>query len=119
MNPKVIKTDADHKAALARIEELFDARPGTQEGDELELQTLLVEQFEKTAFPINRPAPVEAIRFRMAQQGLKNGDLIPFLGSASKVSEVLSGRRNLSLKMIRNLMAGLRIPAEVLIAGKS
>jgi HTH-type transcriptional regulator/antitoxin HigA len=119
MKPKVIKTEAEHRAALARIEELFQARPGTPEGDELELLVMLVEQFEKVAFPIGLPTPVAAIKFRMEQQGLKNKDLIPFLGSASRVSEVLSGQRSLSLTMIRNLVDGLGIPAEVLIAGRA
>jgi HTH-type transcriptional regulator/antitoxin HigA len=115
MNPKIIKTEADHAKAMARIEEIFAATPGTPEGDELDLLTMLVEQFEKAAFPIGLPDPVAAIRFRMDQQGLKNKDLIPFIGSASKVSEVLSGQRTLSLTMIRNLVQGLDIPAEVLI----
>src|ERR1035437_1547821 len=115
MKPKVIKTEAEHRAALARIGELFHARPGTPEGDELELLAVLVEQFERVAFPIGLPTPVEAIKFRMEQQGLKNKDLIPYLGSASRVSEVLSGQRSLSLTMIRNLVEGLGIPAKGLI----
>ncbi len=119
MKPKVIKSEAEHRAALARIDELFHAKPGTPEGDEFELLTLLAEQFEKAAFPIGLPSPVAAIQFRMEQQGLKNKDLIPYLGSASKVSEVLSGQRRLSLSMIRNLVDGLGIPAEVLIAEKA
>jgi HTH-type transcriptional regulator/antitoxin HigA len=116
MKPQVIKTEAQHREALARIEKLFDAKPGTPEGNELELLTVLVEQFEKAAFPIELPNPLAAIRFRMEQQGLKKKDLIPYLGSASKVSEVLSGQRRLSLTMIRNLVGGLQIPATVLIA---
>jgi len=119
MKPKVIRTEADHKAALSRIERLFDARPRTVQGDELELLTVLVEQYEKTAFPIGLPTPMAAIKFRMEQQGLKNKDLIPYLGSASRVSEVLSGQRRLSLSMIRNLVNGLGIPAKVLIAEKA
>jgi HTH-type transcriptional regulator/antitoxin HigA len=115
MKPKIIKTEAEHTAVLARIEAIFDAQPGTPEGDELELLAMLVDQYEKVAFPINLPDPLAAIQFRMEQQGLKNKDLIPFIGSPSKVSEVLSGQRNLSLSMIRNLVKGLGIPAEVLI----
>ena len=115
MKPKIIKTEAEHTAALARIEAIFDAQPGTPEGDELELLAMLVDQYEKVAFPINLPDPLAAIQFRMEQQGLKNKDLIPFIGSPSKVSEVLSGQRGLSLSMIRNLVKGLGIPAEVLI----
>lgn len=115
MKPKIIKTGAEHAAAMARIEKIFDAKPGTPEGDELELLTMLVEQYEQEAFPVDLPDPLSAIRFRMEQQGLKNKDLIPFIGSPSKVSEVLAGHRNLSLTMIRNLVNGMGIPAEVLI----
>ena len=115
MKPKIIKTKADYKEALARIEELFAAVPGTPEGDELELLTTLVELYEAKAFPIDLPDPLTAIRFRMEQQGLKPKDLVSFIGSPSKVSEVLSGQRSLSLSMIRNLVTGLEIPAEVLL----
>lgn len=115
MNAKVIKNEQDHQAALARIESIFHAAPGTHEADELELLSLLVEQYEDAQFPIAMPDPVEAIRFRMEQQGLKAKDLVPYIGSPSKVSEVLSGQRNLSLNMIRNLVKGLAIPAEVLL----
>jgi len=113
--PKIIKSEADHTAALARIEAIFDAVPGTPNGDELELLSLLVERYEDQAFPMDLPDPVTAIRFRMEQQGLKAKDLVPYIGSASKVSEVLSGQRNLSLAMIRKLVNGLGIPAEVLL----
>jgi HTH-type transcriptional regulator/antitoxin HigA len=115
MKPKIIKTESDHTAALARIEAIFDARPGTPEGDELELLTLLVDRYEREAFPIDLPDAISAIRFRMEQQGLKNKDLVPFIGSPSKVSEVLSGQRGLSLSMIRNLAGGLGIPVQVLV----
>ncbi len=118
MKPKIIKTEAGHAEAMARIEQIFDAKLGTPEGDELELLTMLVQQFEREAFPIGLPDPVSAIQFRMEQQGLKNKDLIPFIGSPSKVSEVLSGQRGLSLTMIRSLVKGLHIPAEVLIGTK-
>ena len=115
MKPKLIKTEADHQAALARIEAIFDAKPGTPEGDELDLLSTLVEMYEEKAFPIRLPSPVAAIQFRMEQQGLKAKDLIPYIGSASKVSEVLSGKRAPSLTMIRKLVNGLGIPAEVLL----
>lgn len=115
MKPKVIKTESECAAALARIEKLMDAQPNTPEGDELELLSVLVHDYEENAFPIDKPDPVEAIRFRMAQRDLQPKDLIPFLGSRSRVSEVLSGRRNLSLKMIRALVGGLGIPADVLL----
>lgn len=113
MKPKVIKTEAEHEAALARIEQIFDAKPGTPKGDEFELLVLLVEIYEESAFPINLPDPITALRFRMDQQGLEPKDLIQFIGSKSKVSEVLNGRRPLSLRMIRNLVAAELVPAEV------
>jgi HTH-type transcriptional regulator / antitoxin HigA len=115
MKAKVIKTERDHKAALKRIEAIFDAKSGTPEGDELELLSALVELYEETVFPMNLPDPITAIKFRMEQQGLKPKDLVPFIGSASKVSEVLSGRRGLSLRMIRNLVNGLGIPPHIFV----
>lgn len=115
MRAKVIKTKAEYEAALARIEKLMDAAPNTSQGDELELLSLLVHDYENKKFPIDKPDPIAAIRFRMEQQGLAPKDLVPLLGSRSRVSEVLSGRRGLSLKMIRALVARLHIPAELLI----
>jgi HTH-type transcriptional regulator / antitoxin HigA len=115
MVPKIIKSESAYDAALARINELMDADPGTPQGDELELLVTLVELYEKTAHPIELPDPVEAIKFRMEQSGLKQKDLIPFIGSRSKVSEVLSRRRPLSVTMIRKLHQGLGIGAEVLL----
>ena len=115
MKPKIIKTKTEYEGALARIEKLMDALPNTPQGDQLELLSLLVHDYEEKQFPIDKPDPIAAIRFRMEQQGLAPKDLVPFLGSRSRVSEVLSGRRSLSLKMIRALVAGLRIPAELLL----
>jgi HTH-type transcriptional regulator/antitoxin HigA len=119
MRPRVIKTEADYEATLARIEEILEARPGTPEGEELDLLVTLVELYEETAQPIDPPDPIAAIRFRMSQQGLMQRDLVPYIGSASKVSEVLSGKRGLSLSMIRRLRDGLGIPGEVLLGGKA
>ncbi|MCI0684324.1 MAG: hypothetical protein L0Y71_19615 [Gemmataceae bacterium] len=113
MKPKIIKTEAQYQAALARIEKIFDAKPGTPKGDELELLLLLVETYEASAYPVDLPDPITALRFRMEQQGLKPKDLIPYIGSKSKVSEVLSGQRALSLTMIRKLVAGLHLPPDV------
>jgi len=115
MSVKVIKTETDYESALERIETLFKAKPGTPEGDELEVLVTLVEMYETKAFPISMPDPISAIRFRMDQQNLKAKDLIPYIGSASKVSEVLNGKRSLSLAMIRSLVSGLGIPAAVLL----
>lgn len=113
--PKVIKSQTEYEETLCRIEKIFDAKPGTAKGDELELLLLLVEKFEELAFPVDLPDPITAIRFRMSQQELKPKDLVAYIGSKSKVSEVLGGRRRLSLTMIRKLVAGLGIPAEVLL----
>ena len=115
MEPKVIKTDAEHKAALQALEALWNAEPGTPEGDKAELWTLLIEKYEEDRFPIEMPDPIAAIRFRMDQAGLKAKDLVPFIGSPGKVSEVLNGKRNLSLSMIRALHEGLGIPADALL----
>jgi len=115
MRPKVIKTEADYEAALARLDELLDAEPGTAEGDEFELWATLISAYEEEAFPVDLPDPISAIRFRMEQAGLKQADLVPFIGSASRVSEVLNGKRKLSLSMIRKLHSGLGLPAEVLL----
>lgn len=114
---KLIKSNSDHQAALARLDELFDLdpAPGTAESDEIEVLALLIETYEKEVFPIDLPGPVEAIKFRMDQQELAQKDLVPYIGSKSKVSEVLNGKRALSLNMIRNLNQGLGIPYEVLI----
>ena len=95
--PKIIKTEADYKATLACIDKIFDAKPGTSKGDELELLLLLVEKYEEAEFPIALPDPVAAIRFRMEQDSLKPKDLVAYIGSKSKVSEVLNGQRRLSL----------------------
>src|SRR5437867_11041648 len=114
MKPKVIKSRKEHEAALARIEKLMDARPGTPAGDELDLLATLVDLYEKEAFPIDEPDALEASRFRMEQQGLKPRDLVPYIGSKSKVAEVLSGRRGLIVNMIRGLSSALLLPAYVL-----
>jgi HTH-type transcriptional regulator/antitoxin HigA len=92
---------------------IFDAKPRTANGDELELLLLLVETYEEKAYPIDLPDPIEALRFRMEQGGLEPKDLIQYIGSKSKVSEVLNGCRPSSLTMIRKLVTGLHLPAEV------
>jgi HTH-type transcriptional regulator/antitoxin HigA len=118
---KIIKTAEEHEAALAAIEALLDLdpAPGTPEADRLELVTLLVEDYESRVAPTTLPDPIEAIRFRMDQQGLKQSDLVPYVGSRSKVSEVLSRKRPLTLSMIRRLHEGLGIPARVLLQDRS
>ena len=115
MQPKVIKTEAEYEAALARVAELMDAQPGSPDEQELELFALLVEQYEQEHFPIAPPDPVEAILFRMEQEGLTRKDLAAYIGSPSKVSEVLNRKRPLSLSMIRALHRGLGIPTDILV----
>jgi HTH-type transcriptional regulator/antitoxin HigA len=114
---KLIKTPKDHAEALQRLDVLMAGNPaaGTAEGNELELLAHLIAQYEKQTHDLGFPTPLEAIYFRMDQQGLKPKDLVPYLGSPSKVSEVLHGKRPLTLAMIRRLHEGLGIPAEVLI----
>ena len=115
MQPKVIKTEAEYEVALARVADLMDAQPGSPDEQELELFALLVEQYEQEHFPIAPPDPVEAILFRMEQEGLTRKDLAAYIGSPSKVSEVLNRKRPLSLSMIRALHRGLGIPTDILV----
>ena len=112
---KPIKTEADYDAALEQISLLMDAKAGTSEADELEVLATLVECYEAEYYPINLPDPIAAIRFRMEQEDLSQRDLIPYIGSRSKVSEVLSGKRPLTLQMMRSLHQHLGIPADVLL----
>lgn len=115
MKPGLIKTEEKYNETLARIEELMDVPEGDPLEDELELLVHLVEKYEEEQFPIDLPDPVDAILFRKEQAGLSNSDLIQYIGSQSKVSEVLNRKRPLSLSMIRALHDGLGIPAEVLL----
>lgn len=113
INP--IHTDADHEAALHEIEQLWNAEPGTPDADRLDILFTLVEAYEKKHFPIPPPDPIDMIEFVMDQRGLTPKDLIPFLGSRAKVSEILNRRRALSLEMIRKLQTGLGIRADILV----
>jgi HTH-type transcriptional regulator/antitoxin HigA len=117
MYAKPITTSADYDAALAAIEALIDRDPdrGTPAADELEVLSVLVTDYEDRNFPVGPVDPIEAIKFRMEQQGLRQVDLVPFIGTRGRVSEVLSGKRPLTLSMIRRLHKGLGIPAESLI----
>ncbi len=110
-----IRTEEDHRAAVARIGELMGAAWGSSEGDELDVLATLVDAYEKEHFPMQPPDPITAIEFRMDQQGLTRKDLEPMIGSRARVSEVMTGKRPLTLEMIRRLSAGLGIPADVLI----
>lgn len=117
MEPRVIKSEDEYKKALAEAERLIaiDPEPGTSDADYLDILTMLVETYEKRHFLMELPNPIEAIVFRMEEQGLLQKDLVPYIGSKSKVSEVLSGKRPLTIQMIRELHAGLDIPLEVLL----
>lgn len=117
MSFKVIKTDTEYAEALGEIEHLIDRdpAPGTPEAERLDLLALLIRDYESRQFPFRLPDPIEAIRFRMEQQGLSQRDLVPYIGSRSKVSEVLARKRPLTLQMIRALNKGLGIPAEALL----
>jgi len=115
MEIKPIRTQRDYKAALAEIERVFEAKPGTPDGDRLEVLATLVEAYEERHHPVPPPDPVDAILYFMESRGLSRKDLEPYLGSRAKVSEVLNRKRPLSIDMIRRLHAGLGIPAEVLI----
>ncbi|WP_029406657.1 type II toxin-antitoxin system HigA family antitoxin [Thiomicrorhabdus sp. Milos-T2] len=115
MHIKPIRTNQDHQNALNRIDALFDAEHNTPEGDELEVLVELIHAYEEVHFPIETPDPIEAIKFRMEQQGMTDADLVPYLGQRSRVSEVLNRKRRLSLQMIRKLHSGLNIPIEALI----
>jgi HTH-type transcriptional regulator/antitoxin HigA len=112
---KPIRNEREHARALKEIDRLWDAKPGSPEHDLLEVLGILAEGYEEEAFVLEDPDPVEAIRFRMEQMGLDRSDLQPILGSRSRVSEVLSGRRKLSLAMIRRLHDALDIPYEALM----
>lgn len=112
---KVIKTEDEYQAALSRLEEIFDSKRGSETADELELLSLLIEKYEDETSPIDLPDPIEAIKFRMEQLGLKQKDLAIAIGLKSRVSEVLNKKRKLTIDMIRKLHDTLGIPTEVLI----
>lgn len=118
MNPRVIRNEVDYAEALRRIDELIDAKAGTPDGDELDVWVTLVELYEESHHPVHPPSPIEAIRFRMEQLGLRQADLAPLLGARSRVSEILGGKRTLTLNMIRALNERLGIPLESLIGGQ-
>ncbi len=115
MQIRPIRTEQDHRAAVARIEELMSAAPDTPEGDELDVLATLVDAYEAKHHVIDAPDPVAAIQFRMEQQQLSRKDLEPLIGSRARVSEVLTGKRPLTLEMVRRVKGGLGISADLLI----
>jgi len=114
MNIKPIKSEEDYISTLNQIERLMNAKPNTPQMDKLEVLTTLVEVYEAQHYVIDTPNPIEAIKFRMEQEGLKQKDLINIVGSKSRVSEILNKKRKLTIEMIRNLHKKLHIPIESL-----
>jgi len=115
MNIAPIRNEKDYQKALDRLEDIFDAKKGTEQGDELEVLSILIDQYENENFPIGMPDPIEAIKFRMEQMGMKQKDLAELVGFKSRVSEILNKKRKLTLDMIRKLNTTLHIPTEVLV----
>jgi HTH-type transcriptional regulator/antitoxin HigA len=110
-----IRNEEDYDAAVARIEKLMSAEPDSAEEDELDILVTLVDAYEEKHFPMDAPDPVSAIQFRMEQQGLTRKDLEPMIGSRARVSEVMTGKRPLTLAMVRRVRAGLGISADLLV----
>jgi len=115
MELKPIKTEADYRAALRRLEVIFDAKPGTPESDELEILGLMVDDYENKHYSIEAPDPIEAIKIRMEEMQLKQVDLIPEIGGKSRVSEILNRKRRLTVTMIRKLATRLNLSSNLLI----
>jgi HTH-type transcriptional regulator/antitoxin HigA len=115
MNIKPIRTDKDYEEALKRVEVLMDAKEATAEFDELEILSTLIENYEAKHFTIDIPDPIEAIKFRMQQEGLKQKDVAELFGNKVRVSEVLNKKRRLTLDMVRNLHDNLSIPYDSLL----
>ena len=116
MEIRPIKTEEDYNTSIRRIEVLWGAKKDTPQGDELDLLVTLVESYEMKHYPIAPPDPVDAIKFRMEQMDMTKADMVQYIGSQSRVSEILNGKRKLTLGMIKSLYKGLRIPADILLA---
>ncbi len=120
MEVKPIHDEADHQAALKEIEKLINSQPGTPEGDRMDVLVTLVEAYEARNFPIPEPDdPVQVLEYYIESRGFSRRDLLPFLGSKERVSEILNRKRGLSLEMVRRLHTGLGIPADLLIGKKA
>lgn len=116
MNIKVIKTEEDYLQAIKKLEIIFDAPIDSDDGDEAEILSILIEKYEDEHYPIGPPDPIEAIKFRMEQMDMTKSDLANIIGYKSRVSEIFSKKRKLSLQMIRKLHEQLKIPYETLIS---
>jgi len=115
MNLKPIKTDKDYYQALSRLEEIFDAPINSNEGDEADILSLLIEDFENKYYPIEAPDPIEAIKIRMEEMNYKQKDLVGIIGGKSRVSEILNRKKKLTVDMIRKLTEILKLPSDILI----
>ncbi|MBK8968749.1 MAG: hypothetical protein R3D58_13925 [Saprospiraceae bacterium] len=115
MKIKPIKSEAEYDEALARLDKIFDAIPGTPEGDEAEILALLIEDYENEHYFIEAPDPIEAIKIRLEEMDLKQTDLVGVIGGKSRVSEVLNRKRKLTVEMIRNLTEKLKLSPAILI----
>lgn len=115
MEYTVIKNEKQYNKAINRLEQIFDAKKSTREGDELELLSLLIDKYEKEKYPIDFPDPIDAIKFRMEQLGYQQKDLVSAIGLKSRVSEILNRKRKLTLEMIRKLSAELSISTDILV----
>jgi len=115
MDIRPIKSEQDYKSAISRIEQLWGAKMDTPEGDELDLLITLVESYEMKHYPIAPPDPIDAIKYRMEQMGMTSADMVKYLGSQSRVSEILNRKRSLTLGMIKSLYKELKIPADILL----
>ena len=116
MSIKLIKNEKDYKLALKRLEMIFDSAPQSKEGDEAEILSMLIENYEDRFYPIDAPDPIEAIKIRMEEMNLKQRDLIGVIGSKSRVSEVLNKKKRLTVDMIRKLEKELHLSASLLVA---
>ena len=117
MNIKPIKTEEDYQSTLIRIDQIWGSKKDSPQGDELDVLITIVEAYEIKNYPIAPPDPIDAIKFRMEQMGMTRSDMEQYLGSQSRVSEVLNRKRSLTLGMIKSLYKGLKIPADILLAG--
>jgi HTH-type transcriptional regulator/antitoxin HigA len=115
MTLKLIKSEKEYQAALEMLDQLFDAKIGTQKSDEADVLALLIDEYEKNNFPIEAPDPIEAIKIRMEEMDLKQKDLIGIIGGKSRVSEVLNRKKKLTVEMVRNLAVHLNLSAQILI----
>ncbi len=115
MTLKLIKTDSEYQESLKRLEEIFDAKIGTQESDEADILGLLIDEYEKKNYPIDAPDPIEAIKIRMEEMDLKQKDLVGVIGGKSRVSEILNRKKKLTVDMVRNLALRLNLSVQILI----